>query len=144
MTDFSISLGEDQFDYEGQLVALGSLNIGEFHESFHASLSYWDRDSYLAHWIEALTRLVRGESRSALVTSMYNPATANLIRWWPLYRVGENTHFQEQVLILSQLEPPFEEADLYRFVPLRETASEDGERLSEWTLNLTAIEDFLR
>ncbi|WP_422368787.1 hypothetical protein [Pelagibius sp.] len=143
MTDFSISLGQDQFDYEGELVALGSLKIGEFRESFHASLSYWGRDRYLTQWREALERLIKGAPRSALVTSMHSPATTNLIRWWPLYRIGDNAHFQEQVLFMNQLEQPFEEADLYRLVPPRETTSEDSERLSEWALNLTAIETFL-
>ncbi len=144
MTSFSIALSKDQFESDNEMVALGWLKIGEFEENFHASLSYWDREEYLSQWGEALERLEKGKSRSALVTSMYDPETANFIRWWPLYLIGDNVHFQEQILFIPDLEQPFDETDLYKFVQQRETDSEDGGKLSEWTLKLKAIEDFLK
>jgi hypothetical protein len=144
MTDFTITLSDDRLDSDGDVVALGFLTIGQFHESFHASLSYWDRERYLLQWREALERLIEGEDRSALVTSMYDPGAAGYIFWWPLYAVGDSIHVQNHVLFLNDLVEPFDEAELYRFVRERETVSEDGQAISEWTVALSVIETFLR
>lgn len=144
MNGFSITLSECSFDLDGDTFALGSLSIGAFQEDFHASLSYWDRDKYLAQWRNGLNRLVNGEIRSAIVTSMYDPRFANYIFWWPLYAIGDNIHVQNHGLFLDDLDESFDEADLYRFVRERETESEDGQSISEWTVKLSDIENFLR
>jgi hypothetical protein len=143
MTIFSITLSEDRFESCGDMAALGSLQIGDFVENFHAPLSYWDRKKYLSQWCEALERLIDGESHSALVTSMYDPRTANFIRWWPLYRIGDSVHFQEHALLMDDLEQPFDETDIYKSVPRHETTSEDDGRISEWVAKLSDIEVYL-
>jgi hypothetical protein len=129
---------------DGGVFALGSLSLGAFLEDFHASLSYWDRDRYLAQWREGLDRLVNGEIRSAVVTSMYDPRIADYIFWWPMYAIGDSIHLQNQILFLNDLGEPFDEAEPYRFVRERETISEDGQPISEWTVSLSDIETFLR
>jgi CdiI N-terminal domain len=143
MTAFYIALSEDHLEPDGEAVALGSLKLGEFQEGFHASLSHWDQSRYRSQWKEALERLVKGEERSALITSMYDPATANFITWWPLYRSGNSVHAQNHFLFMDELQQPFDELNPYKSVLQRETISEDGDRLSEWTINLSDIEEFL-
>ena len=140
---FSIILNGSTFETVGDMVALGTISLGAFREDFHASLSYWDRGSYLAQWRDGLSRLVKGETRSAVVTSMYAPRFANFIVWWPMYLVGDRVHVQNQILFLAELGEPFAEADPYRFIADRETQNTDGERISEWPVNLSDIEAFL-
>lgn len=139
MSDFSISLDNKEFVSEGDLVVSGSLEIGEFNEDFHASLSYWDRNSYLSQWKGALDRLLSGESCSAIVTTMYDPSTANFIFWWVMYLIGDNVHIQNHVLFLDGLERPFDEADLYSFIPEREIQNDEGEPISEWVVGVSEI-----
>ncbi len=111
----SISLGVKGFESEGDRVISGSLAIGGFSEDFYASLSYWHRDNYLYQWREGLGRLLSGKRHSAVVTTMYNPSNANFIFWWVMYLIGDNVHIQNHVLLLEELERPFDEADLYSF-----------------------------
>lgn len=143
MSIFTISLGTEEFELEDDLVISGTLVIGDFTENFHASLSYWDRDSYLSQWTEGLKRLLRGENYSAVVTTMYDPSTANFIFWWVMYLIGDDVYIQNHVLFLDELDRPFDETDLYNFVPERETQTEEGEPISEWTVSLSAIKDSL-
>ncbi len=143
MTVFWITLSEDRFESHGDYVALGNLKIGDFKEDFHASLSHWNQGRYRSQWQEALERLVKGEERSALVTSMYDPETANFITWWPLYRDGDSVRVQNQVLLLDDLADSFDELNPYRSVGQRETRTEEGDPISEWTVNLPDIEEFL-
>ena len=140
MINFAIELGQDKFESEGEIVLSGSLTIGDFNECFQAPLSYWDRGNYLSQWRESLSQLLNGESNSAFVTAMYDPNTANFIFWWVMYLIGENVHIQNHVLFLDELKQPFDEHDIYKFIPARETHTEEGEPISEWVVNLRDIE----
>ena len=139
MSQFMIRLLDEPFESEGEAALVGSLTIGDFSEQLHCSLSYWTRERYEAQWKEALSRLVNGESSSALVTSMHDPRFANFIRWWVMYRDLEIVQIQEHILFLRELDTPLDESDLYASVPDRETETEDGERVSEWVLPVSAI-----
>ena len=141
MSAFSISLDNEVFESEGDLMVSGSLKIGDFREDFHASLSYWNRDDYLSQWKDALNRLSQGERRSAIVTAMYDPKTANFIFWWVMYLNGDVVYIQNQVLFLEELERPFYESELYSFIPERETHTEEGEPISEWVIGISAIKE---
>lgn len=74
---FSISF-DDTPDRGG--LATGRLELDEFAESFEASVLTWDRSDYRRSWREAVTAIMEGRDRSALVTSMHEPSTANFIR----------------------------------------------------------------
>jgi hypothetical protein len=141
MKGFSIRLSDNMFDSEGDSVSSGSIKIGNFEEAFQASLSYWDRSRYLSQWKEALNRLLSGERSSAIITTMYDPNTANFIFWWVMYLIGDDVHIQNHVLFLDELERSFDENDLYSFIPERETQNEEGESVSEWVVGLSSIEE---
>ena len=139
MSEFLISLDKKEIESEGDLVVKGTLMLGDFKEDFYASLSYWDRDRYLLQWKSALERLLDGGVNSAIVTTMYDPSTANFIIWWVMYAVGGEIRVQNQILFLDELERPFDESDLYSFIPEREMQSENGYRISEWVVGIPAI-----
>ena len=77
---------------------LGLITIGSYVERFVATTEYWDVTRYRHHWQQAITRIVQGSPTSTLITSMYDPAVANFIYWWPMYRLDQTVKFQNQIL----------------------------------------------
>jgi CdiI N-terminal domain len=139
---FSIDLlDEPASDIESHRV--GVITIGSYVERFVAAITYWDVPSYRRHWQQAITRIVQGSVRSTLITSMYDPAVANFIYWWPMYRLGRTVQFQNHILFLNELEKPFDPSDPFRFVPERTIVNSDGEKISEWSASVTDLEWFL-
>lgn len=139
---FSIKLlDEPASDLES--TKLGLLTIGSYVERFVASTTYWDVSRYRRHWQQAITRIVQGALKSTLITSMYDPAVANFIYWWPMYRLGDTVQFQNHILFLSELETPFDPNDPFRFVPERMIINSDGERASEWSASIADLEGSL-
>jgi hypothetical protein len=136
---FSIDFDSDDNSSE---VARGRLVLGMFEESFEASLRTWSRGDYSRHWREAIAKIVGGSDRSALVTDMYEPATANFIRWWPMYRLGDVVRFHNQLLFLAQLAEPFTIDNMFGSVP-EYSATSDGHLISEWSVDISAVEQFL-
>lgn len=142
METLSIRLDEKVLESEGDLVNQGFFKIGDFEESFQASLSYWNRNRYVSQWREALNRLLDGKKSSAIITTMHDPNTANFIFWWVMYLVGDDVYIQNHVLFLDELERPIDENNLYRFIPERETQTEEGEKISEWVIGISAVKEF--
>ncbi len=125
-----------------EVSALGIIRLGDFQETFSASLSYWNAGQYRRHWLKAATRLVGMETTSCLITSMFDPAIANFIIWQPMYRRGDIVYIQNQILFLEEQPKPFNERDPFSSVAGRETSGEDG-KLSEWTVSIKDLEAFL-
>jgi hypothetical protein len=138
-----IKLSDDELVYEGDRVLSGVLEIGDFKENFYASVSYWDKSKYSKQWKTACERLLDGNLKSALVTNIYNPSTANFLFWWVLYLSGNNVYIQNHILFLNELDKPFDEGKLYDFVPDRETETEDGESVSEWKIDIHEVSALL-
>ena len=137
---FSIELLDD---FASDLKSrLGAITIGSYVERFVAATEYWDITRYRYHWHEAITRILQGSVKSALITSMYDPAVANFIYWWPMYRLGQIVQFQNHILFLNELEQ-FDPNDPFHFVPERITINDDGEKISEWSASIEDLERFL-
>ncbi|MGW4352163.1 hypothetical protein ACWELJ_08720 [Nocardia sp. NPDC004582] len=124
-------------------MAAGLIRLGGDTDYFGSPIGYWDVDDYRASWVAALRRILDGEYVSCLVVSMPDPATANFVEVWALYRDGDVVHVQNQLIFLADLGHEFDPAEPWRSVVPRATVSEDGERISEWTVRITAIEEFL-
>ena len=67
---------------------------------------------------------------------------ANFIKWWPAFRFDKEVKFHNQMLLLDQLNGPFDLNDPYRHIPRYET-NEDGDEISEWSVPLADLEGFL-
>ena len=123
--------------------ALGHIRIGEFSERFPVVLGYWDRATYLRHWREALSRLVGGEPRIGLPTRMIPPNSLDHATAWILYREGKRVFVQERIFVGPASRPAFDDHEHLLGIEPRTTSSEDGAPISEWSTNLSSIEDFL-
>lgn len=122
----------------------GMIMIGSFQERFLVPLDYWTASDYEGHWKQAATRILQSSTSSCMVTSMYDPATANFIIWWPMYRVGDTVFIQNQILFLDSLSSPFNPNDPFSSIPERRTINEDGEEISEWSVLVKDLESFLQ
>jgi hypothetical protein len=143
MSTFSIAFTNKE-PQNNEQVAHGYLKIGTFEECFEASLTYWKRSDYENHWSEGLKRLLLGNDKSALVTSMNDPQNANFIFWWVMYVLGGRVYIQNHVLFLERLDMAFDEKNIYKHIPIRETHTEEGVPLSEWVVDLDDIASFLK
>ena len=128
---------------DGDSLLAGRIVIGDFEEEFEASLSHWTRERYETQWRDGLRRLVDGVERSCLITSMYDPTTANFIEWWPCYRQGREIAFQNQILFMDRLEAPYDPAVPYRFVRPLTLTNAAGQRISTWRTDVQAVRTYL-
>jgi CdiI N-terminal domain len=127
----------------GVVASLGVIQIGSFQERFIASLMYWSADDYKRHWKQAIKRILHSSDVSCLITSMVNPITGNHIFWWPMYRMNGHVFIQNHILFFDQLQSQFDERNPFSSVTERQTIDEDGNRISEWSVQINELEEFL-
>jgi len=125
----------------------GKIRIGEFQETFIASLFFWSRTQYEQHWRTALERIIAGATQSALITSYAEPP-ANVtgddyLVWWPLYREGDLVYVHNQLLFFRQLSRPFSVEHPWESIGERETVDDEGAQISEWITSVQSIRDCL-
>ena len=143
MNGFSITMSEDTYVSNDEVCGLGTIVLGDFVEEFDAPLSYWSRHQYLNQWTTAVQRILRGGKTSVIVQAMYNPKTANFISWWPMYSVGAFVHVQNHILLMAELQEPFDEIDLYKHISDRSTVGEEGEQVSEWVVPHVSLKNWV-
>ncbi len=141
MTTFSIRFVNDAEALPPADAAYGRIEIGEFSERFVSDVSLWTRADYERQWRKAAL-LIQDSDRAAMITSLTAPSSANFIRWWVLYREGDGVILQEQILFFDELTARFDPEAPERFVKERETRSEDGQMISEWTTSREALRAF--
>jgi hypothetical protein len=127
----------------GESSCYGIIQIGEFRERFITALAFWSACDYQIQWNQALKRILGHSTQSCLITSLTDPETTNFITWWPIYRVDDILYFQNQVLFLADLADPFNPDDPYKHIPSRKTRTEEGNRISEWSLSVDEVKCFL-
>lgn len=128
----------------GAKAVYGKIQIGDFYETFVASLISWDCVQYERHWSSAIHRILEGHERSALITSFVEPPLSRRLVWWPMYREGNRVYFQNQLLFFDRLDQPFSAEHFWGFVGQRHQRSDDSQQISEWALPIKAMEAYLR
>lgn len=124
--------------------ATGRVTIGDFAESFYMDLSYWSLGEYERSWRDSLKVIFdRKERDSCLIASIARPEVSNFIFCWPVYRRGEDVLIQNSIIFLDELEGEFNPREPWSSVRSRLTVDEDGNSISEWRTNVSAVRDFL-
>jgi hypothetical protein len=141
-TTFDIRFLSDEEAPPPDGTAYGQITIGPFRERFQSDLSFWKRPDYERQWRDATSKILTSD-RAAMITSMGDPVSANFIRWWPMYRDGEQIIMQEHLLFLDELNTPFDPEAAEKFVHDRRTLSEEGQPISEWTTSREGVRGFL-
>lgn len=116
------------------------IKLGDFEELLLAPLDYWSVKTYQTHWEEQLHDFVTNNlDKIFLITEMHDPATANFIRWWIIYRQGENVCFQEEIVFMNELKDGFSLDNAISLIPPHQNIDEDGDEISEWILPFKAL-----
>lgn len=118
-------------------MANAEIVIGGHREIVEVPLQYWRREQYREQWRRAIDRIVSGESTACLITGMHDPQKANFIAWWPMWREGSTVYIQNQILFMDDVQGGFDEKDPYRHIPKRKTVTDEGERISEWSVRVS-------
>jgi hypothetical protein len=143
--DFAIGFlpSEGSQDVFGESCRLGEIVIGRFREQFAAPVAYWKPNEYERQWVEGIERILRQHESSCLVTAMRDPKHADHISVWPLYRAGNVVYVQNHIVVFSELRQPFDGNAPYASIRERETLSDDGAPISEWTTQVSVLRRFL-
>lgn len=128
----------------GNGVVEGELTFDDHREGFQSFIGFWSPSDYLAQWRDGAARAARLDGPSCLITSITDPAHADYLRWWLLYPSGGKIIFQEALLFLKELTPPFSTRDPYASIPAYKQYSDEGERISEWVVPVSSVIDFLK
>lgn len=120
----------------------GEIRIESFRELFVSGITFWGREDYERQWTGAASRILTGD-RTAMIVSLSDPSSANFVRWWAMYREREVVFIQEQLCFLDELTEKFDPDMVDKFVRPRETTSEDGQAISEWSIAVSAVREFL-
>jgi hypothetical protein len=119
------------------------ITIGNFKELILSSHDYWRREQYKNQWHEGLKRIIDGELQSCIIGSMYNPKKANFINMWPVYKIKNKIYIQNMILFLKEIKKPFDEKNIYSYIPSRVTVNEEGKKISEWHISIKDLMKFL-
>ena len=119
--------------------ARAEIVVGNHKETAEVPLHYWSRDQYRAQWREAITKIVAGQQKACLITGMHDPRSANFLDWWLMWREGSTVFIQNQILFMDEIRSNFNENDLERHIPERKTVTDEGEKISEWTVRVQDI-----
>lgn len=139
---FFITLENRLRQEECFLYYFGHIEASGLNDYFRASATYWSRDQYYSNWLAAFEDRER-LSRFVIITSMREPREGDYIEGWVFYIHGQDVFLQNHIFLMQS--PLSEEPHWVNELPgPRETVDEDGEKLSEWTLNLSEVEAFFR
>ncbi|KUO15388.1 hypothetical protein AQJ91_41710 [Streptomyces dysideae] len=117
--------------------------MGDFAETFRTDLTFWGPGQYERSWARALLRLEEADvTTSCLVSSITDPKTANFVFCLTLYRVRDDIFVQNSLILLGELDDDFDPENPWLSIGSREVADEDGNRISEWCTDITAVREF--
>jgi hypothetical protein len=127
----------------GEKCLKGSIQIGDFVERFNVPVEVWSVGDYKRQWRQGIKRLLAGEFPTCLVTGMRDPMRGVFINVWPMYADHGKVVFQNKMLLCEMIRKRFSGENFYDFIESRETQTEDGEPISEWTTSRSAVAKFL-
>ena len=120
-------------DYVGRRRSLARIQIGDFSEAFAVSIDATPAEVRKV-WRERLAGLLGRKKKVALPVWR----SAHLVsRAWIFYRSGDRVYVRDRIFLRG-----FDERT--GRLPKRETVSEDGRRISEWSIRRSAIAAFVK
>jgi hypothetical protein len=143
---FDIRWTSEQVDGSevGNTGRVGVISLGDESESFQSLIGYWSPLDYQRHWESAVRRVVELGMPACLVTSVHDPAQAEVVHCWYMYPTGNDVVIRNALLLRSSTTEPFDTSAPHRFVPPYSEVNEDGGEISEWRVPLSALREFLR
>jgi hypothetical protein len=123
---------------DGELMVPVSFDFGAHSETCHLPLGYWGIDNYISQWLDAVSRVCHCSSKAALITSIGDPGLVANVVAWVIYPTQGLAYIQQHMLMHRSVVLKDGGFD-YGPIPDRETVSEDGDAISEWTVDLDSL-----
>ena len=142
-SQFEIVFTEDCWIDEGTPFRRLQLTLQDALEVEHADLTCWSAKDYEAQWLAELTRIVASQHKGALITSMHDPAHASNVWTWTMWKKDDQVLFQNRILFLLESNQTFDPVRISEYIGEYKSHGEDGHPISEWTVPITAIRDFI-
>jgi hypothetical protein len=116
----------------------GLIHIGDFSESIYVPLDYWSRQDYERQWKEGLER-IKTHDTSCLVATIHDPKIRKFVDWWVLYKEGKTIFVNNEMIHDCEYEKligdkPFNLETCYNFIEPRVTMTENGHKVSTWSV----------
>jgi len=124
--------------------APGLLVMGDSRERFCSSLHQWSKEQYENQWRQAISSLLGGGAKVALIVEYLSRDIASKLEWWPMYKQGEIVYLQNQLFFYDQVPKPFSLDTPFESLRDGAVVNEEGHRISEWRVSLSEIEQFAR
>ena len=137
---FRIVLSPGTEVHDGAQFYRGFIQLGDFEEEFLAAAAHWSRERYERQWRDAAKRLAAGAEVAVFITSFVHPDADAFV--WAGWRDGDIVHVQNLLSLRENrdglLDPERPEAS----IGPRQTVSEDGQGVSEWSVGMADISAF--
>ncbi len=143
MTPFSINFeGESWIDEDGPWRKV-SLTLGEFRDGDCADLTHWSAKDYEHQWLSELKAVLNQREKGALIVCLHDPSYG--ARWmaWTMWRQAEHVVFQNQILFMLEDCPDVDPSRIWEHVADYQSHTDEGQRISEWVVPLSAIRHFI-
>ena len=92
--------------------------------------------------INSLKKL-KVDGKAGLFINMVNPEETDILEWWVFYKENDLVYIQNHFLLFENLNEVFNINNSSKYILERETLSEDGELISEWSVSMQSIEEFI-
>jgi len=145
---FSIEFTDEPLEhpYDDSTIAAapGLLVMAGRSERFISNLALWDKNDYESHWRRELKSIIDGKNRVAIITCYNDPAHSTEMEIWPAYRDDGMVRMQNHLLSYIDLPQGFAVSEVSSYLEDRQVIDEDGNKLSEWSVTIRDIEEFLK
>ena len=120
------------------LAYMGKIKIGDYSESIYIPVDFWSIEDYKKQWTEGLQRL-KTHDKSCLVVTIHDSNIRPFIDMWVMYKIDDMVYVQNKRYmseIYGELVggKPFHSDTCYDFIKQRKTMTEDGYKISEWSV----------
>ena len=140
---FELSISDELHTDEDGSFYHGLIQIDDFEERFVVMSDHWKPRDYRAHWISQGEKLLRVSDRVAMLKSVPGPNVDGCAAW-VLWREGSVVFIHDQNIWRYYMGQVRDLSNPDRFIEDRETIADDGEQMSEWTVCITDIEEFVQ
>lgn len=138
IVDIEIAVASKRIGLHGCRGYNGFIRIGDMQESIYCPVVTWSIREYKKQWKDALERL-KNHTTSCLITGFVIKNGEPELEWWPMYKIENKIYVQNQWLWGENYkerigDKPFTPDTCYDFVQPRKTFTEEGEKISEWSV----------
>lgn len=117
---------------------MGKIKIGDYSESIYIPVNFWSIEDYKKQLTAGLERL-KTHDKSCFVVTIHDPNIRPFIDMWVMYKIDDMVYVQNErymaevydELIGGKL---FNSHTCYDFIEPRQTMTEDGYKISEWSV----------